>query len=136
MPIKLNGTTIIDETNLANKDLSNLSSAGSNVINSVATNAANAAIASANYMKHINTKAGVYWAISGSSTSFTCPSNGWVVLSSTSSSGNYIGSGNTAGSSVQIMLSGGIASFPVIAGTVIWSNNVSSNTQLTFFPEI
>lgn len=34
MPIKLNGKTIIDETNLANKDLSNISSAGANVIKS------------------------------------------------------------------------------------------------------
>lgn len=135
MPIKLNGTTIIDETNLANKDLSNLSSAGSNVIDSVATNAANAAIASANYMKHINTKAGTHWIVTTNSSSFTCPSNGWVVLSSTSSSGNYIGASASTSSAV-IVLSGSIASFPVIAGTVIYSTAGVGNTQLTFFPEI
>lgn len=136
MPIKLNGTTILDESTLANKDLSNISSAGNNVINNIATNAANEAIASANYMKHINTKAGTHWTVSSNNNSFTCPSNGWVVLWSNSSSGNFVGSKASMGSSVSIMVSGGIASFPVIAGTVIWSSAGANNTQLTFFPEI
>ena len=54
MPIKLNGTTILDESTLANKDLSNISSAGNNVINNIATTAANQAIASANMIKAPN----------------------------------------------------------------------------------
>ena len=135
MPIKLNGTTILDESTLANKDLSNISSAGNNVINNIATTAANQAIASANYMKHINTKAGTHWTATSNNSSFTCPSNGWIVLSSNSSSGNYIGSSASTASAV-ITLDSGIASFPVIAGTVIFSTAGIGNTQLTFFPEI
>ena len=74
MPIKLNGVTIIDEQDLADKNLSNLTDAG-NIV------AAKASMPS-------NTSETVTLGASG--TSHTAPSDGWFVfLGQSSASGQY-----------------------------------------------
>lgn len=128
MPIKINGTTIIDENNLADTDLSNLSLSGTSVITSIA----NSTISSGNYMKHINTKSGTHFTFTAQQKAFTCPSNGWII---TTLSNGWIGSSNSSSNSIQLP-DNQVLSFPVCSGTVIWVSSLGTNTFLDFFPEV
>lgn len=128
MPVKINGTTVIDEANFADKNLSNLSETGLAVI----TNAASSA--GANYMKKINTKAGSYGSIS-EGYSFTTPSDGWIILQHTESNAITL----SVGSSCRIVFKSGdeaITSFPVCSGTVFSKYNGTGSASYTFFPEV
>lgn len=130
MPIKINGTTVIDEANFADKNLSNLSETGLAVI----TNAASSV--GANYMKKINTKAGVRGLI-GSSGSYTTPSDGWLILQHSGSNNISI----TVGVADINFETGDDAflSFPVCSGTTISRHTSSSTTETVtyiFFPEV
>lgn len=136
MPIKLNGTTIIDETNLANKDLSNLSSAGSSVINNIATTAANQAIASANMLKQINFNNAVSFVASYSGgvskvyTDYTTPSDGYFLIT-------IVGNGYIISNKTYTI---GNVLFPVKASTTIRTVVISpsdpASTTGWFFPQI
>lgn len=128
MPIKINGTTIIDEANFADKNLSNLSETGLAVITSAASSA------STNYMKKINTKAGSYGSISESS-SFTTTSDGWIILKHDDSNGITL----SVGSSGRISFTSGddaVVSFPVCNGTTFSKYLGSGYVSYTFFPEV
>lgn len=77
MSIKINGITIIDEKDFANKDLSNLSSSGEQVINNYVT----MAISGLNYMKTIDTTSGISFTLKYNTTnSYTTPSDGWIYI--------------------------------------------------------
>lgn len=125
MPIKLNGTTIIDESTLANTDLSNLTSVGQNTISSIASSA----ITSGNFMKKINTTTctAVNVAVSGST---TAPFDGWMILCSAYVSGFSNNRIDINSSSAETV------SMPVKSGTSV--HNLSSNAAITvlFFPEV
>ena len=128
MPIKLNGTTIFNEENFADKDLSNLSSQGIQVIN----NLISSAISGMTYMKNINTKAGIL--ISGAS--YTTLSNGWLI-------GNHNGSST---SNVSLTIGNQYLLFPSTASSAVVSLPVCANTEikvsqtgilnLVFYPEL
>lgn len=130
MPIKLNGTTIIDETNLADTNLSNLTAVGQNVI----SNIANSAVSSQGYMKHINTTSGtLYQCYRGHP--ITIPNNGWIICYNPNTSGIVFSMG-----SVSISIAGYTSlSFPVLANTY-FSHEVQQTTttglQIYFYPEV
>lgn len=128
MPVKINGTTIIDEVNFADKNLSNLSETGLAVI----TNAASSA--GTNYMKKINTKNGSYGSISDSSP-FTTTSDGWIILQHTESNAITL----SVGSSCRIGFKSGddaTISFPVCSGTVFSKHEGTGSVSYIFFPEV
>ena len=129
MSIKLNGTTIFDESNFADKDLSNLSESGTQVIN----NAVSSAMSGLDYMKHINTKAGSKYVSTGSyAASFTSNSNGWVLLVNL---GNQNGTFTIDALSISVPQYSTL-SMPICSGTFV-STPIGVNAyEIVFFPEI
>lgn len=128
MPIKINGTTVIDEANFADKDLSNLSQAGLAVITNTASSVG------VNYMKKINTKAGSYGSIS-QNYPFTTPSDGWIILKHNDSNPITL----SVGSSNRITFKSSydaIVSFPVCSGTTFSYYTGAGSVLYTFFPEV
>lgn len=124
MPIKLNGTTIIDESTLANTDLNNLTSAGQNTISSIASSA----ITSGNFMKKINTTTCTSRTVN-SSNSTTAPFDGWMILCTAYVSRSY---------NNQIYIKDtntGTVSMPVKSGTIIYNDGANAINVL-FFPEV
>jgi len=81
-----------------------------------------------NMMNKINTNAGV-GAVINSNTSYTCPANGWVVISPSGSAQILVG-GVALGSGLEPY------SMPVIYGTVIRNTSSTSSAQVAFFPEL
>lgn len=126
MPIQINGTTVIDEANFADKNLSNLSETGLAVI----TNAASSV--GANYMKKINTKAGISTALfsSGNLNSYTIPSDGWVVIN------GELRSVSSDKTTLNFYANNGSTSMPVKAQTIISIVNNSNVLYVVFFPEV
>ena len=124
MPVKINGTTVIDEANFADKNLSNLSETGLAVI----TNAASSV--GANYMKKINTKAGISATLStGSLTSYTIPSDGWVTVS------GELRSVSSDKTTLNFYANNCSTSMPVKAQTKISIVGNSNTLYVAFFPE-
>ena len=128
MPIKLNGTTIFNESNFADKDLSNLSESGTQVIN----NMVSSAISGMTYMKNIDTNNGTAY-VSSSGFDFTTPSNGWVVITNSSSNPFSLSVGE-----ISIKMSGNSClSMPACIGTRFKSPASSTaDYQAVFYPEI
>ena len=128
MPIKLNGTTIFNENNFADKNLSNLTTEGSDVISSIA----NSTMASGNYMKKINTKAGVQSVSTGSAkASITTTSDGWILLlNATNSASNF-----TIDSLNVYVPSSSSISMPVCNNVQIESQMGSNSFTIVFYPE-
>lgn len=129
MPIQINGTTVIDEANFADKNLSNLSEAGLSVIINTASSAGT------NYMKKINTKNGSYGSISSDSSTFTTPSDGWIILQHTENNAITL----NVGSSGRIIFKEGdkaVISCPVCSGTVFSRHLGTGSVSYIFFPEV
>ena len=133
MPIKINGTMVIDEANFADKNLSNLSEAGLAVI----TNAASSAIGSSNMLGRANFSAAVSFSLQGGQT-YTAPSKGYFWIRTVTSGATAtindatIAVGTSAGESQFIN-----AFLPVSQGDVIKSTGGQAYfVQGLFVPQI
>ena len=111
MPIKVNGTTIINEGNFANTNLSNLSEAGLAVI----SNAVNSAMGSSNMLGRMNYNSAISISLKNNQT-YTAPSKGYLYIT-----GVYSGT-----DSVSVKINNNV----IITGT----SSASSSYPYQFYP--